>query len=58
MQIEERVVGDVTIIDLKGRMTRNEGYGLSKDKVNSLVQQGRRHLLLCRSSDPFGPLRP
>ena len=53
MQIEERVVGDVTIIDLKGRMTRNEGYGLLKDKVNSLVQQGRRHLLLNLAEVPY-----
>ena len=37
MKIEERVVGGVTIVDLSGRMTRNEGHGLLKDKINSLV---------------------
>ena len=38
MQIEDRVVGNVTVSDLNGRMTRNEGYGILKDKINSLVQ--------------------
>ena len=37
MQIEDRVVGNVMVSDLNGRMTRNEGYGILKDKINSLV---------------------
>ena len=40
MQIEERVVGDVTILDLKGKMTLGEGDELLKDKINSLVEPG------------------
>ena len=40
MQISQRSVGDVTIIDLNGKMTLGEGDELLRDKVNSLVQQG------------------
>src|ERR671936_2929237 len=46
MVIEERVVGDVTILDLKGKMTLGEGDELLKDKINSLIQQDRKQLLL------------
>ena len=42
MQIEERSAGDVIVLDLKGKMTLGEGDELLKDKINSLVQQGRR----------------
>ena len=42
MQIEERVVDGVTILDLKGKMTLGEGDELLKDKINSLIQQDRR----------------
>jgi hypothetical protein len=38
MHIEQRTVGDVTIIDLKGKMTLGEGDELLRDKVNSLIQ--------------------
>ena len=40
MQIEERAVGDVVVLDLKGKITLGEGDELLKDKVNSLVNQG------------------
>ena len=45
MVIEERVVGDVTILDLKGKMTLGEGDELLKDKINSLIHQGQKKLL-------------
>jgi hypothetical protein len=32
MQIEERTVGDVVVLDLKGRITLGEGDQLLKDK--------------------------
>ena len=44
MQIEERTVGDVVVLDLKGRITLGEGDQLLKDKVNSLVNQGRKRI--------------
>ena len=37
MQIEERVVDDVTILDLKGKITLGEGDEALKDKINSLL---------------------
>ena len=46
MQIEERVVDDVTILDLKGKMTLGEGDELLKDKIASLVSQGKKKILL------------
>jgi anti-sigma B factor antagonist len=45
MEIDERVVDGVTVVDLKGRMTLGEGE-LLKDKVSSLVQQGKKQILL------------
>src|SRR5919107_3373056 len=53
MQIEERIVGDVTILDLKGKMTLGEGDELLKDKINSLVSQGRKNLLLNLEAVPY-----
>ena len=53
MQIEEHTVGGVTILKLSGRMTRNEGYGLLKDKINSLVHQGRERLVLSLADVPY-----
>lgn len=53
MQIEERTVGEVTVLDLKGRMTLGEGDELLKDKVNSLVSQGRKKILLNLEAVPY-----
>ena len=61
MQIEERSAGDVTVLDLKGKMTLGEGDELLKDKINSLVQQGRRKVVLNLDGRPLhrqrGPRR-
>src|SRR4029078_305301 len=53
MQIEERSAGDVTVLDLKGKMTLGEGDELLKDKINSLVQQGRRKVVLNLEGVPY-----
>ena len=53
MQIEERVVDGVTILDLKGKMTLGEGDELLKDKINSLIQQERKKLLLNLEGVPY-----
>src|SRR5512147_2149454 len=44
MQIEERSLGDVIVLDLKGKITLGQGDELLKDKVNSLVNQGYKKL--------------
>ena len=53
MQIEERVVDDVTILDLKGKMTLGEGDELLKDKIGSLVSQGKKKILLNLEAVPY-----
>lgn len=53
MQIEERAVGDVIVLDLKGRITLGEGDELLKDKVNSLVNQGQRKIVLNLGAVPY-----
>jgi anti-sigma B factor antagonist len=46
MTISERVVGGIAIIDIKGRVTAGEGPELLRDKINSLLHQGHKKLLL------------
>ena len=53
MQIEERNVGDVKVLDLKGKITLGEGDELLKDKVNSLVNQGSRKIVLNLAEVPY-----
>jgi anti-sigma B factor antagonist len=53
MQIEERAVGDVMVLDLKGRITLGEGDELLKDKVNSLINQGQKKLVLNLADVPY-----
>ena len=53
MQIDERVVDGVTILDLKGKMTLGEGDELLKDKINSLIQQDRKQLVLNLEAVPY-----
>jgi anti-sigma B factor antagonist len=53
MQIDERAVGDVLILDVKGRITLGEGDELLKDKVNSLLNQGRRKIVLNLAEVPY-----
>ena len=37
MQIAERAIGDVMVLDLKGKITLGEGDELLKDKQGSLL---------------------
>ena len=53
MQIEERTVGDVVVLDLKGKITLGAGDELLKDKVNSLVNQGHRKIVLNLADVPY-----
>src|ERR1700712_6061327 len=46
MHIEQRSVGGVVVVDLTGKITLGEGTELLKDKVNSLVNQGHKNLVL------------
>jgi anti-sigma B factor antagonist len=53
MQIHQRTVGDVTIVDLQGKITLGEGDELLRDKVNSLIQQGQKKLVLNLAEVPY-----
>jgi anti-sigma B factor antagonist len=53
MQIDERNVGDVVVLDLKGKVTLGQGDELLKDKVNSLVNQGHRKIILNLADVPY-----
>ena len=46
MQMEERQVGNITILDLSGRLTIDHGAELLKDKINSLIVEGRNRVVL------------
>ena len=53
MHIDERVVGAVMILDLKGKITLGEGDEALKDKINSLILQGHKKILLNLADVPY-----
>jgi anti-sigma B factor antagonist len=46
MQIAERQSGSVTVLDLSGKITLGEDGNLLKDKLHSLLHQGKKLVLL------------
>jgi len=47
MQLSERRIGDVVVVDVSGKITLGDGSDQAlKDKMRSLVQQGHTRLLL------------
>lgn len=46
MQMTQRDLGNITCLDLQGRIVLDDGADLLQDRVNSLLSQGSRHLLL------------
>jgi anti-sigma B factor antagonist len=46
MDISERKVGDVTIVDISGKLVATDNPGRLKDKVTSLVFQGEKRIVL------------
>jgi anti-sigma B factor antagonist len=53
MQIAERTVGTVVVLDLKGRMTLGEGDETLRNKVNSLLSQGHNKIVLNLAEVPY-----
>ena len=53
MHIEERTSGLVTILDLKGKLVLGDGDVMLKDKVHSLVNQGRTQIVLNLADVPY-----
>ena len=52
-QIDERVVGDVVILDLRGRLTVAEESEPAADTVRRLLSEGRTKILLNLAHVPF-----
>jgi len=47
MKLDERESGDVTVLTISGEITLSAGGDVQlKDKIQSLLQQGRRKILL------------
>ena len=46
MEIQERTVGAVTILDLKGKLTFGDGDALFKERVRGVVHRGCKQLVL------------
>jgi anti-sigma B factor antagonist len=53
MEIVERTVNEVTVLDLKGKMTLGEGDELLKDRINSLLADGKKKLVLNLEGVPY-----
>ena len=53
MEITERTVGAITILDLSGKLTIGEGAQLLKDKSESLVFQGRTSVIVNLAAVPY-----
>jgi anti-sigma B factor antagonist len=53
MDITERTVNDVTILDLNGKLTIGAGAELLRDNVKSLVSQGKNKVLINLAQVPY-----
>ena len=53
MEISERIVGAVTVLDLSGKLTIGEGAQLLKDKTESLVFQERKQIVVNLAAVPY-----
>jgi anti-anti-sigma factor len=46
MTLNERRIGEITVLDLKGRLVLEDGDAVLRSRVNELVEQGRNKVLL------------
>ena len=46
MEIREQQVGDISLVELSGRLTVDEQDGLLKETVTNAIERGVRHILL------------
>jgi anti-sigma B factor antagonist len=53
MTLSERSVGSVTVLDVVGDVKLDEGAGQLRDKVRSLLQQGKTKLLVNLGGVPY-----
>src|SRR6187455_74266 len=53
MEITERIVDTITVLDLSGKLTIGEGAQRLKDKSESLVFQGRNRVIVNLAEVPY-----
>ena len=53
MRINQRTAGSVTILNLAGRITRNDGYGELRSTLNPLLKQGHTRFLVNLADVPY-----
>src|SRR5258708_17365933 len=53
MKIVERLVGDVVILDLHGKILIGEGDDALRDAVSKLVETGKKKILLNLADVPY-----
>jgi len=53
MDIKERADGDAIVLDLAGKMILGDGDEILKSKVNSLVAQGHKNIVLNLAEVPY-----
>lgn len=53
INIEERAIGGVTVLDLGGKLTMDQGAERLKDKIDSLVSQQRTQIVLNLKNVPY-----
>lgn len=53
MQLTQRTINDVTILDLDGRLTIGDGAELLRDTVKKLVAEGKTKVLINLTKVPY-----
>jgi anti-sigma B factor antagonist len=53
VEVTEHVFENVTVLEIWGKITLGEGDEVLKDKINSLIQQERKKLLLNLEGVPY-----
>ncbi len=53
MQIHERAVGDVMVLDLKGKVTMGDGDEILRETVNRLAEKGLKKIVLNLAEVPY-----
>jgi anti-sigma B factor antagonist len=53
IKIDERAIGRVTVLDIVGRLTIDQGAQHLKDKINSLISQQRTQIVVNLKNVPY-----
>ena len=53
IRIVERPIGDVTVLDIVGKLVMDRSAQHLKDKINSLISQERTHIVLNLKDVPY-----